>query len=555
LRAIVDALAQAAIVTDLDGVIRLWNGAAERLYGWREHEVLGRPIVELLLPAEAHPIGAKVLGDVAASLPHEQSWLLLTKAGELVETHVETSLVRDSTGDVIAMVGLSHDVTTSRALEVAASTASEQLRQALVSERRRALLAEATSEVAVSLRLDESLRRLARLVVPELADWTIIDLADERGRPVQVAMVHRDRDENDSVIQRFSELQPQAQTDSAPIMQVLAGSGPSLHRDARIPDAVEFVSNMELLELCAQLGICSTMYVPLSARGRVLGCLTLVSGSSGRLYDESDLEYAVDLANRAALVIDNSSLYEREHRIAEVLQNSLLPTLADVDRLQIASRYVPSDQATTVGGDFFDLIELPCGGIGLAVGDVGGHDLNAAAAMGQLRGLFRAYAWESCDHGETNPAGVLDRLDWYLQALRLAPLATVLYVHATLDEATGDWRLAVATAGHLPPLVRFPDGTVDEISVQGIVLGADASIHHTNVFTTIAPGSTLVMFTDGLVERRDQAWDVGFDRVAKLLSECSPAATADEIADHLVGMLEGERPDDVAVLVVNLGTQ
>jgi serine phosphatase RsbU (regulator of sigma subunit) len=367
-------------------------------------------------------------------------------------------------------------------------------------------------------------------------------------------MVHRDRDENDRVIRRFSELQPHVQTSEAPIMQVLAGGGPSLYRDSRIPDAVGYVTDMELLELCDQLGICSAMYVPLTARGRVLGCLTLVSGSSGRFYDEADLEYAVDLANRAALVIDNSSLYEREHRIAEVLQNSLLPTLPEVPGLQIASRHVAGDQARTVGGDFFDLIELPCGGVGLAVGAVAGHDLDAAAAMGQLRGLFRAYAWESCEQGKTDPAGVLDRLDWYLRALNLAPLATVLYVHTTRGAANDDWQLAVASAGHLPLLVRYPGGTVDEMDCPGFALGAEAGDQRTAVLTSTASGSTLVMFTDGLVAQRDQAWDAGFESARTVLKQCNPDATAAEIADLVVASIAGDRRDAVAVLVVTFGS-
>jgi len=176
----------------------------------------------------------------------------------------------------------------------------------------------------------------ASLISPSPAsDWLVIDLADENCRPVQVAMLHRDGLED--VLVRFAALQPHALTTEAPIMRILAGEPPMLHAHASIQTAGRYVHDPELLVLCGTLGICSAMYVPLTARDRVLGCITLVSGPSGRIYTAEDLRFATDLGRRAALVVDNTSLYEREHRVAQVLQESLLPKLPEIDGLESGS--------------------------------------------------------------------------------------------------------------------------------------------------------------------------------------------------------------------------
>jgi serine phosphatase RsbU (regulator of sigma subunit) len=428
------------------------------------------------------------------------------------------------------------------------SDPDDALASAAAAVARATLLAEATSELATSLDVAGSLRRLAGLVVPTLADWVIIDLADDDGRPVQVAMLHRDG--MDDVIRRFSALQPHTMTREAPIMRILAGEPAILVPHAMTRKATAYVSDMELLELCDVLGICSAMYVPLRARDRVLGSIALVSGRSGRIYDEDDLEFAVDLARRAALVVDNTSLYEREHRVAQVLQESLLPKLPDVAGFELAASYLPGERGAAVGGDFYEVLVLPDGSTAFAVGDVAGHDIAAAATMGQLRGLLRACAWEPGVHGGEDPGVVLQRLDRLVQAFDVTSLATVFYARAVDGEHGRPRAMHYATAGHPAPLLRLPDGRVVELDeAPGFVLGLDAGRERSSACVDIPAGSILVAFTDGLIERRGEHWDSGLERVRGVLADAPADIGAAELAERLSVANGDGLTDDVAILV------
>jgi serine phosphatase RsbU (regulator of sigma subunit) len=451
-------------------------------------------------------------------------------------------------GEVVDALVASRDVSELRDALDSSAAVSEDLRSALVAETRRALLAEATSELAVSLTVSGSLQRLAQMVVPELADWVIIDLADQHSRPVQVAMLHRDGMED--VVERFTALQPSAMTEQAPIMRVLAQGEPRLVAETSIAAAGAYVSDPELLALCDRLGICSVMYVPLTARGRTLGCITLVSGVSGRHYDDRDLDFAMGLAQRAALVVDNSSLYEREHHVAQVLQESLLPSLPEVGGLEIAATYRPGDLGVQVGGDFYDVLALADGSVGLAVGDVVGHDLAAAATMGQLRGLLRACAWEDASTGGGSPGEVLDRADRLVHGLDLTRLATVLYARAERPGPSPEWALHYATAGHPLPLLRRPDGTVVELGGGGLALGARPGATRRSYRVAVPVGSVLVAFTDGLVERRPLDWDEALAALHSVLAGATTDTPLGVLIERLLDSVDGQLTDDVAVLVV-----
>jgi PAS domain S-box-containing protein len=545
---VVDALADAVIVTDAEGGIILWNRAATELYGWNESDVRGRRLVEFLGPSVTPDRGDPPIEGLQPGRPRHEDRRLITKSGRFVDVQASTRALRLDDGRIAALVGVSHDVSALRDAQASNAAVSEALRSALVAENRRALLAEATGELAVSLTVAGSLQRLAHMVVPELADWVIIDLADQHSRPVQVAMLHRDGMED--VVERFTALQPTAMTEQAPIMRVLAHGEPRLVAETSIATAGSYVSNPELLDLCDQLGICSVMYVPLTARGRTLGCITLVSGASGRHYDDRDLDFALGLAQRAALVVDNSSLYEREHRVAQVLQESLLPSLPEVDGLEIAATYRPGDLGAQVGGDFYDVLALADGSVGLAVGDVVGHDLAAAATMGQLRGLLRACAWEDASDGGGSPGEVLDRADRLVHGLGLTRLATVLYARAQRPGPSPGWVLHYATAGHPLPLLRRPDGTVVELGGSGLPLGARPGANRSSHQVTVPVGSVLVAFTDGLVERRPLDWDVAVAALRSVLAEAPADIPLGALIEQLLASVDGQLTDDVAVLVV-----
>src|SRR4051794_11446279 len=212
------------------------------------------------------------------------------------------------------------------------------------------------------------------------------------------------------------------------------------------------------------------------------------------------------------------ALYARSRRVAQAavtLQRSLLSEPPRPDHLDVAVRYVPAAREAQVGGDWYDVFLQPDGSTVLVIGDVVGHDTEAAACMGQLRGLLRGIAYDSAE----GPATVLGRLDRAIEGLQLATMASVLVarLEQTDDErARGVTRLRWSNAGHLPPVVRAPGGQVEVLSAPraelllGVLPGAARSEH----VATLEQGSTVLLYTDGLVERHDQVFDVGVDRLA-----------------------------------------
>jgi two-component system, chemotaxis family, sensor kinase Cph1 len=253
------------------------------------------------------------------------------------------------------------------------------------------------------------------------------------------------------------------------------------------------------------------------------------------------------------------SLYARSRRVvraAETLQRSLLSDPPEPDHLEMAVRYVPAARESQVGGDWYDVFQQPDGSTMLVIGDVVGHDTEAAACMAQLRGLLRGIAYDSAD----GPAGVLARLDAAMGGLGLGTMATVLIgrLEQTEQEKTdGVTRLRWSSAGHLPPLVIGPEGERQVLigGRAGLLLGVDPSAVRTEHVAVIERGSTLLLYTDGLVERRDQVFDDGVELLGQVLAELRHRPV-EEICDELLARLLPERAeDDVAMVAVRLRPQ
>jgi serine phosphatase RsbU (regulator of sigma subunit) len=284
------------------------------------------------------------------------------------------------------------------------------------------------------------------------------------------------------------------------------------------------------------------------ARRRTLGAMALVMTSPERRFEPDDVDLAEDLARRAALALDNVRLYQQEHTVADTLQRSLLPELPTIPGIESAARYVSASTAADVGGDFYDLLALPDGSIGMVIGDVAGHDVAAAATMGHLRGLIRACIWDAAD---PDPGAVLGRVDRLVQGLQVASLATMIYVRATRPASEGGpWRLNVANAGHPPLAVRRPDGRVELCDdASGMLVGVDASHHRRTVSAEVPAGTTLVAYTDGLIERPGQDLDAGTGELLERLAAAPVDAGPRLLCDVAVsGRLD--RRDDVALIAV-----
>jgi serine phosphatase RsbU (regulator of sigma subunit) len=274
---------------------------------------------------------------------------------------------------------------------------------------------------------------------------------------------------------------------------------------------------------------------------------------SGRSQPWTPQEVAEATALRTHLL---EALYARSRsvvRAAETLQRSLLTAPPQVDHLQVAVRYVPAAREAQVGGDWYDVFEQPDGSTVLVIGDVVGHDTAAAAAMAQLRGLLRGIAYGSAE----SPAGVLARLDDAVAGLDLQAMATVLVGRLEQldgDAAAGRTRLRWASAGHLPPVLTGPDGRrrVLEGPRPGLLLGVAPGVARPETEAVLESGSTLLLYTDGLVERRDQVFDDGVERLAAALAEYRELPV-EAVADALLHRLLPERAeDDVALVAVRL---
>jgi len=285
-------------------------------------------------------------------------------------------------------------------------------------------------------------------------------------------------------------------------------------------------------------GLVSLLGVPLLVEGAVIGVLH-VGTLRQRAFDEEDVDLLQRAADRAALAIF-SRLTERERALADALQRSLVPVLPSLPALEFAGRYLPA-AAARLGGDWYDVFQLPDGRLGMAIGDVVGRGFHAAAIMGQLRSALRAFA---LDGGA--PSGVLERLSRLLRQLETGRTATLVYL--TLDPHGGALRLA--SAGHPPPLVNPHDGEPWFVALEGSVpLGATRHVRYDDMELTLEPGSALLLYTDGLVERPGERLDEGLRRFADVVggSEDDLEHLGDLLVDEMLP--DGPGDDDAALLM------
>lgn len=242
------------------------------------------------------------------------------------------------------------------------------------------------------------------------------------------------------------------------------------------------------------------------------------------------------------------ALYQSEHHIAETLQRSLLPRLPTVGDLQLAARYLASGKHQEVGGDWFDVFPIAGDRLGIVIGDVMGHDLAAASAMAQIRAALRAYAIDG-----RPPAQVISRLAALVETLELAQLVTVVYGVLESPRPDGSRVLRYTNAGHLSPLLRHPDGRTEALDGgHTVVIGAPVTGPVDEDERTIMPGSAVVMFTDGLVERPGGSLDAALDRLAHSVAG-QPHSDAEAMCDHILGGIDPDQlRDDVALLVLRI---
>ncbi len=333
-----------------------------------------------------------------------------------------------------------------------------------------------------------------------------------------------------------------AQVLGAQAVEIQVGEGPEETLTFRASD--DTVTRIEPGERAAEAE--DWEEVPLRVERDRLGTIR-VALPGRRVLDDDDRSLLREGADRAALSIRRAQLHEEEHRIAVELQRGLIPArLPTVAGVELAARYEAAGSGAEVGGDWYDAFLLPGNRLGVVLGDVAGSGIRAASTMGQLRSVTRAFAL--ADGGVRPPGAVLSRLNGYRVALEDLELFTVLY--AIIDSAAGtiEW----ASAGHPPPLLLGPDGETSYLEGSDGLMGVE-SIEYETLRAPLADGSTLLFYTDGLIERRGESLDAGLARLA--LAAASGPPRPDELSDHVLARLltpdEGLH-DDVTAVVVKL---
>jgi PAS domain S-box-containing protein len=417
------------------------------------------------------------------------------------------------------------------------------------------LLAEAGRVLSGTTDIAEQLGQLAELVVPALGDWCWVVVTDEHDRMRQVASAHRDPGRSGELADYVRGMVT-GMTDQA-AARVVTRTGrpvvvPQLDADyveRALPDPA---ARAALENLTPHSGI----VVPLVARGQTLGALGVYASAERGRHTEAELDTALELGRRAGVALQQARLFDQQRQLAETLQRSMLTAPPAPDHCEIAVRYVPAAAGAEIGGDWYDAFVQADGATMLVIGDVVGHDSRAAAAMGQLRGLLRGIG----HHTGGTPAEVLTGLDRASHGLDLDTMATALVARLEQDDpelAESDTRVRWATAGHPPPVLLSAEGEVTLLDCQApdLLLGVEPDRLRTDRVATIGRGGTLLLYTDGLVERRDRDLDAGIAELCRVLEDLAELPLQ-ELCDQLLErMYLPDTEDDVALLAVRVHPQ
>ena len=467
------------------------------------------PSVRLLRGEEPEPLLMRTVSRDTG----EESWVLL-----------KTTAVRDGSGAIEAAVTIIEDVTASK-------------RTALRSE----FLARAGEVLASSLDYQETLRNVAGLAVPQIADWCAVDLFDEDGDRVPVAVAHSDPEKLE-MSRRLREYEPERLDPEQGLGRVLNRGEPVLYPLVLDEMLVEAALDEEHLRLLRRVGLRSVLIVPMKSRVRTIGALTLVSAESGRAFNLGDVGFAGQIAERAAVAVENARLYTERSEVARTLQRSLLPeALPRIPGWDVAVLYRPAGHGNRVGGDFYDFWEV-AGEWVMIIGDVAGKGVGAAA----VTSLVRHTAWTASEY-EVRPAKILARVDAALKRRPSLSVCTALCLRFSGGNGL------IAAGGHPLPLLLNRDG-VREIGHHGSLLGAFARLNWQEDPVSIQPGETLVAITDGVTDTvGDRGERFGNARLHEILAEAREE-TPREIRQRLAYALErfqvGAQADDTAAVVM-----
>jgi PAS domain S-box-containing protein len=558
---VLDQVSTGVVVIDKDCKLLFANSFAVTLFGFPDDsaQLAGRPLLSLGIEQSDAATVQHMADNVLRGWPWEGTFASQRIDGSRVFVRAHAAPLRHAGGDITGIVIMAREAT-----RRGGQRASDRI----------GLLERIGERLASSLELDVTLRQVAETLVPQFADHCFIDLLHGDalirrahlhsrgwmpepgtwalvGEPIKYPKGH------------FCE-QAMSQQDTIVVADLAEEKFPA--------------PSPESLQACDDLSLTSVLAAPLIARGQLLGVMSLalshLTERDERHYGADDRDFLSAIAGRVAIAIDNSLLFEEERRTALAFQTSLLPKDPPfVDGLEVAYKYVPAKPLEThgqgiqtqVGGDWYDIIPLSAGRVGIVIGDVEGRGARAAAVMGQLRAALRAFAQD-----DKSPAEILRKLDDWVRAL--GPVAAETHGFAEADPPTVSctylvydaWSrtLSFANAGHVPPLiVRGHDVSQLEIRDRGVLLGVRGKgvpglPTYREEMRYLAPGSTLIFYTDGLIDRRQRAdgsghySDAEVQQMLRRAVRTAADGSVEQVAEAAEHAVPGEIDDDMAVVVV-----
>ncbi|MFF2513656.1 SpoIIE family protein phosphatase [Streptomyces sp. NPDC058086] len=541
------------LLIDTDLRVRRANKRFASVFGGNVESHRGRTVHDYLPRSEAERVAAtlrRVL-ETGDSITDMHVTGFIPGSDERRHWSINLYRVHSGTGRPIGIAWLGTDITSRRAAAREAASARRNL----------ALLNEAGARIGNSLDLETTARELLDVVVPGFCDLATVDLyqgllaGDETPR---------------ALADGSAELRRVAFASAVSDAPFIGGPAPvavgAVHHYPFNSHCADALRTARPQHVPAEDGglIQSTLAVPMVAHDTVVGLAQFSRTKGSEPFGDRDRALAVELAARAAVCIDNARLYRREHERALILQRSLLPPGdPEASGLDIACRYLPGNAATEVGGDWFDVIELPGHRTALVVGDVMGRGLRAAVAMGELRTAVRTLALLDLE-----PAEVLSALDEIARGLgtpggvqqatraarqpRDADLSEVYLatcVYAVYDSVTR--RCTFANAGHLPPVLVEPGESALMLDVPpGMPLGVGGEPFE-EVEVELPEGALLALYTDGLVESRDHPLDEGLQAFVGALTD--PSRPLEDVCDHVLNTLDTHHgEDDIALLMARV---
>ena len=532
------------VITDAlqEGSPIVWvNHAFTLTTGYAIEEVVGRNPNLLHGPGtdrdQARRIGQAVAEERAVTV----TVLNYRSGGAPFWNHVSVSPVRDGDGRVTHWVGVQVDVT-------AQVNHADAQRQSIEAERRARIglaLVSRVSDILSDLANPHVLGEIAALLRGDVVEWAGFFVEDGGLRAadgIDVSLhlsecVRRPADAGHVATRRVVD----------PVRELLDGeiAGPievPLTGESAGPTTVALVRR-----LATMLGDGPRTVVLHALQGRRanLGLLATVpthgEGLAG--LDDTDRTVLHLVVRRVGMAVDNARLFAREHRLAETLQRAMLPEQAEVSDLDVWTYYAPSSGHAQVGGDWYDVLQVSPDVVAVVIGDVVGHDVEAAAAMGQLRSVVRSYAFESAE-----PGAVLNRVDQLVTGMRVPRSASL--VLATLTRRDDGWSLQYSRAGHLPPLLIRNNQAIMLDGAGGSLIGFGKG-GRSAASAELTPGDVLVLYTDGLIERRNRTLRDGLATLAEV-GAASTSADAAGVGEELLSRLADAPEDDIAVVVVRV---